>query len=312
MALRYTFLCFFFLPLSVFARDAGVPTDPAPPQSISYQVQAGSNIEINEDENAVVFFTADREIVFGNASGEPNLPSVWVNLVLPEDTVLGSVAPRLSNLEIEPLTANYPVMPVPLQRTTVLTDNDGGTLVSEELLIPDGVDEVTGQNTTIYNADAFWPETWLGAYEVVMEGDFPIVRVQVNLAKVNPNPAGANNDKPLLNILRFAILHVDYELREPPGGSNQSNPPTQPTDWLVYNVDNGQALGEPSAEGLPGYLIITSSDIYSDASSEALQTKNALDAFKAHKESRGFNVVIQTEEAWLTYRAEVVKKRRRI
>ena len=102
------------------------------------------------------------------------------------------------------------------------------------------------------------------------------------------------------SIFYVSLFYVDYELREPPGGSNQSNPPPQPTDWLVYNVDNGQALGEPSAEGLPGYLIITSSDIYSDASSEALQTKNALDAFKAHKESRGFNVVIQTEEAWLT------------
>ena len=300
MILRYT-LFLLLLPVSAFARDAGVPSTPAPTQSVSYQMLTGSGIELSDDANGVTFNTNGSEVVFGHASGEPNLPSAWVTLVLPENTDLSTVSPRLSNEEIEQVSLTQEVRPVPLQRATVALEADGGTIFSEEVIVPEGVDEVTGQNTAIYSADAYWPESWLSEYETLMEGSFPVVRVLVNLAKINPNPDGANSGKPRIEMLRFAILHVDFEVLEGSDEASDGGIQTEPpTEWLVYNVDNGQGLTAPSTDGLPGYLIVTSSDIYSDASAEATLTKNAIDNFKAHKEARGFNVVIQTEEAWLT------------
>jgi hypothetical protein len=300
MSSRYVFLILFFLPLSVFATDAGVENSPAPTQSVSYQVTAGGGIELIDASSGVTFQTQGPDIVFAHASGEPNLPSVWVTLLLPENADLTTVTPRISNLETATVSVHYNVAPVPLQRITVLTESDGGTIANEEVIVPDGVDENTGENTVIYGASSFWPEDWISYHETLMEESFPLVRVLVNLARVNPNPAEETSDGSEIEQLHFGILHVDFEVFDDDDDPVDGEAPSTPTEWLIYNVDNGQNLGAPSNDGLDGYLIVTTSDIYSDATAESTVAKNAIDDFKAHKEARGYNVVIQTETEWLT------------
>ena len=288
---RFLFSLSILMPVAVSAApDAGTPADLPVPLTVTQPISEGGTLEVKATGELIKLRSPNPHVIFDNDPGEPNLPSIAVTLALPANADLESLLPRLSQVETNGALQPGVMASVPLQVNSALVEFDGGTVVSENVQIPEGVDPDTGLNTAIYGADQVWPETWIEAATPVVDGNYKAVQVVINLARVNPNPSSqAIPPQSFVETLQFAQLHVDFEVFP----DEPSEPDEAPSDWLSYTVANGGDLDPPNTDGFEGYLIATTGAVMAQTGAA-----EALESFRAHKAARGYNAMIFTEESW--------------
>lgn len=219
-----------------------------------------------------------------NLSGEPAIPWLETDVLLPADVALDSLRPRLANATYASVLQNIDVAPTPPE----VTWDDGRRV----LLWPDDKTIVDGRDTEIYGRDAFWPESEADVWGTGSLRGYQLARIGIPLVQVNPVLRTAR-------VLTSARLVVSFDRAEPeaPAGgvSSVDAIATARVRRLAANFEamaasyasprmqsegGGEVPGDQDAR--PTYLIIIP-----DALRASL---TQLDTFVQHKQACGFRV----------------------
>lgn len=211
--------------------------------------------------------------------GEPVLPSVTYTFLVTPDADLQSVRVSIAGLKQEVLSGSYNIRP-------------GAPLAFQNKPFwPEGKNIVDGKDVAIYSRNAFFPNSHVQITTAGMMRQYKLVQVEVNPLLYNPVTKK-------LKKMTGGRLIVDYA--NLPGNTfkNKSThkAPLGVTKMIKKIADNYNEMASAysAIEGVRngGLAIITTNDIQSGS--------QQLNAYKTHKEMRGYTVTIETKSDWST------------
>ena len=226
----------------------------------------------------------------GGSPGEPELPSMVFNVLVPPDAQWSSLALEITDTETETLPGTYHIRPMAPDSTY-----RDGIVVQDQA----GADLVDGKNSGTYDTDAFFPEesAKLLPYSQMRKWKF----ARVYFCPVQYNPVTG-----MVKLIKNITLDIRYQV----SGERMSSTVLKDrvmdglAPGMFLNYDQGRAWyetdGSDSDQGPDSklttddqsaatydYVIITTNAIASGSSKLA--------AFISHKQAHGHSVLLVTE-----------------
>jgi Peptidase family C25/Chlamydia polymorphic membrane protein (Chlamydia_PMP) repeat len=281
-------LFFFILTFAAVTGDA---------ETIRVALDPGEVLTSTDPDGMTAFKGADLQRL--NPVGAPNLPWQVVDVLLPPDAELGSVAVRLENTRWEAVTGAIQIAPAPSE----MTWQDG----RPEIDWPGGKQFIDGRDAAIYDGDTDYPVV---PVKLISTGRMRQWRLaQVGLALFRWHPKGNQLRRLIRGELTVtftrrtshqAALERAKELQDPIATddlrqlavnfASQVLAYTQALKELTPSSDSGTDT-ELSLSGEAGTYVILTTTAIQTASSE-------LSNFVAHKANQGFTVQVVTESGW--------------
>ncbi|MBN1647608.1 MAG: VCBS repeat-containing protein [Spirochaetales bacterium] len=246
-----------------------------------------TNLQISTDGMGYARFSGT-DIRFCSRPGEPQLPFVVADILLPPAADLDSV--EVSIQDLQELTLEGPLMVKPQPPEIMITEE------STNQAWPEGKKIIDGKDADIYEKDAFFPEGPLFEYTAGQLRVYKIVTVTICLARYNPRTE-------TLMQLTDGDIKIEYSL------DYSSSPELSVPDYIgaervkdrALNYDEIAPAYMPAssiaaAPKLFHYAVITTNAIYSNSICQA-----AIDDFVDDKiNNQGFSAAVYTETDWNT------------
>ncbi len=252
--------------------------------SIHMNLHLGTRELVSVESGTLVLKYEEENIQWVNATGEPNLPSYIFHVLLPPDVDLNSVGCQLEQSDYQPLPElnGYRVQPVPPPVTWI----DGKMIV----VWPEGRTIRNGQDVAIYESDEFWPDKEAEIESLSALRTWQIARIALPLIRYNPVAD-------ITEQFCSGRISVTYSLN----ARSLSVPEKQDNigigrvidlcvnfEEMMHEYEVPEGLVKSMDTGGPGYAIITTQAIVNNSLE--------LQHFIQHKNSRGFNVIMVTEQ----------------
>ena len=221
-----------------------------------------------------------------NDPGRPNLPVYRVSVLVPPGVTAEAVSVTLQNVTEETVTLNGEVIPA-----LPLSTSDG-------VVWPKDRDIVNGKDIAVYNQNSFFPAQVLGPNGLGAMRQYKIVTITLYPYRYNPVT------RELKHVTGGKIVISAKGISSPssqsiPAPVTSGSADTEYTGKLKSMVVNPELLNMytvpvPSS-AVPAviqttYAIITTSYIVNNST--------RLQSFIQSKQSRGFNVIVVTEQNW--------------
>lgn len=262
-------------------------------------------VEIHEHVNGKVFVTATNA-TYPSETGEPDIPWQIVTVLLPPSADPQSLWVRLESAEYRSLDGVWEVRP---QAPPATRDEYGNTVLvwPEDRLLDD-----SGRDA-LYLQDRFWPDAEVRTSHTGSLHQWQLAEIAVPLVRYNPVTQELQelvSGKVRIDFLRGRRLGISTEKpqvhRQAKNGrsrvsrmaanfadaAGEYEAAATETDGVIASADLSSDEKMTGAAGVnsTGYLILTTSNIVNNST--------ALAQFVAHKESRGWDVVVATEADW--------------
>jgi hypothetical protein len=243
-------------------------------------------LEVNAGNNGKAVFSGEKFHRL-NLAGEPQIPWRVLTVLLPPDVELSSLLVEVSKSRFESCPSKWTVPPIP-PMVTLHEDR-----AVEEW--PTGKRIENGRDMDIYERDVFWPEIGVRLLGIGQLHRWLLVELAVPLARYNP----VRGELKLLTEAEVDITFrrsntIKLQSMRPESASQLGQDRIkqiainyeQAKHW--YRSADIRLFDTTDSEPIPGYVIITISEIEN--------TSSNLADFIAHKESLGFTVNVVTEE----------------
>ncbi|MBN1999147.1 choice-of-anchor D domain-containing protein [candidate division KSB1 bacterium] len=238
------------------------------------------NVDFLADKNGYARF-AGKDITYLNSTGEPNIPSKVLNVLLPPDVDFSSISVTLVDKRLESIAGEWDVPPVPQLAAKV----EGQELLRSSQKLRDGRD------IAIYLNNTPFPQQLVGSIQSGAVRKYRLVHIPVALFQYRPL------DKKLYRLDR-AEIRIQFDRKPDSNFSFKAFDPVA-DKWIADKVDNyydmkreygSMSLRETAPQGGTGYVILTTSTIKNGS--------EKLAAFVVSKQLRGFDVSVVTENEW--------------
>jgi hypothetical protein len=247
---------------------------------------------ISTDAQGNTLFTCTR-VQWLSRTGEPNIPWLVINVLLPPYANLGTVSVSLQDGQYESVTGSWSVAP----KSPPITWDENG---QEIVIWPEDRTLVDGKDVAVYSTDAAWPTVDVKLLTTGRLRQWRMAKVTVPLVKYNPV------QKTLLRLTagQIVVICQQHAKAKPHPGLNAEMADRIGENRVrkiaanfkqqraAYRAEAAEAQAYTQAEPAspvanPGYAIITTSTIQTNS------TK--LTDFVTHKQSLGFDVIVITE-----------------
>lgn len=248
--------------------------------------------------------------VFPSSAGEPEIPWQLVTVLLPPNANIDNLAVHLENTKYKTLDGVWAIEPTPPVSTRDKNDNPVE-------IWPQGKTFKDGRDAAVYGADAFWPaepalrthtgqlDRWqiaevavplvqynpvTGQLKELLSADIVVDAPRRGRGVIDPHSRGRGaisarrgRDRVRNMVKNFTTAAVEYDAASDAAITSNST-----TEIKSAAADDGLI----SAAGInsKGYLILTTSAI--------VNSSTTLADFVAHKQSRGWTVMVKTESQW--------------
>ncbi len=213
---------------------------------------------------------------FKGTPGFPNLPSFSVKLLMPDDADMASLTLTLQDIVEESFT-NVDVTPA-------IPEPQFGSY-------PKPANIINGRDVTVYNKNAFYPASYIGAPEKGVARVYKVVDAAISPYLYNPVTKTLKHIKSATVVATYTAPAATLKEITPPPASDAFSQKILET--LTEQADNVSTLKIKSAAGT-GVLaqeeymtIMTTNEVYTNS--------KQLGRFVKSKESRNFTVTIVTE-----------------
>ncbi|MBN2211839.1 MAG: hypothetical protein JW709_10635, partial [Sedimentisphaerales bacterium] len=261
-----------------------LPNSPVP-------VQQACSVTLDAGNPFTPFVCED--VYFLNKVGEPQIPWAMVTILLAPEADLETLAVSVNNANYTPAEGQWFLVPTPPSYTW----REDGTKIT---IWPEGVNRQSGEDTGIYQTNAFWPAESARLADAGMIRTYKVAQVAVPLGRYNP-VSGA------IQLLDNIDINLDYTNPAPAGSARSaasviSDPIGR--EWVSSMAANFTSMsslyetpavaaaaagdGDPTpAVTTEGYVIITTDYI--------AQNSAGLQEFVAHKQLFYYDVQVITE-----------------
>ena len=247
---------------------------------------------------------------FRGETGEPDIPWQQVTVLLAPNADLDSVSVRLEGEQYKTLVGTWTIEPTAPLGTW---DENGNPII----LWPEGKVFEDGRDTGVYHANAFWP---FEPIRLVYTGglhQWQLVEVAVPLVRYNPVTGEVqelDNATVVVDYARQSRQKAKVKLKGKNGNhwrqgrqrvrdiavnftaatsdydaASENGVQTDTTSTLDTHLTDDGEIGTAGVNS-KGYLILTTDNIVNNST--------MLANFVAHKQSRGWNVMVRTEADW--------------
>lgn len=227
------------------------------------------------------------DLQYPGLAGEPAVPFKIVHLLLPSDADMASLALFVKESTYEPVPGQWSVSPV-----KPLTVRDGTNAISEW---PSGKRIVDGKDQEIYLTNANYPANCIADFSPGKLRHWKLIEVPVALFQYNPVT------RQLFRLTDIGIaVAFDQRSHAAPQLFRYDSNDLKSLNRVKRLAINFKAISSnnrvyTSTQSLlpaapPTYAIITTASIVAESSE--------LDNFVIHKQQRGFNVEVATEDEW--------------
>jgi len=230
-------------------------------------------------------FSGENFQYLGN-SGQPKLPYHMMKVLLPPDVDLSSINLTIENQQIQQLSGEWNVQPIPPQSMCNDTDNN--------IIWPPGKIIIDGKDSGIYKVDEPFPSTLINRALPGQMRQWQLIDVAIAAFQYNPV------QKTLFKVIKGeVVVNFDFKLTTRlfstphiPGGKLVQDSLKR----LSINFDEvsplylGTQIIRSFAAPMSTFAIITTNEIVIQSTT--------LQNFIQSKQQRGFNVQLITEDQW--------------
>jgi hypothetical protein len=238
---------------------------------------------ISKDKNGLDFIQMEG---FSQSAlpGDPMLPHRVFDVLVPPDVVWQSINLRIASADTLMLDGTYDIKPASQVAHTY------DSTVQPEQGQGENYELVNGRNVNVYGTDADFPAAYLALlpYSQMRKWNF----TRVDLTPFRYNPVSKK-----LTLVKSVTLEISYQRSgiAPAAGLMADSAMDSAASQMLFNYRQAGTeypeLSVPRAQAaMYDYVIITTS---------AIQAGSAkLASFVAHKQSRGYNVLVVNETVW--------------
>ncbi|MBI9016410.1 MAG: hypothetical protein JEZ07_04015 [Phycisphaerae bacterium] len=244
----------------------------------------------SDSDGYAVFECNFDEVSWLSSAGEPQIPWKVTTVLLPVNAILSTAKCVVANQENIVMQGRWQISPMPVAFTY---DNDNNIVYDW----PVDADIQQGYDVGVYQANKIWPAKAARIADTGKLERWQLVEIAVPMARYNPVTGQLSRQLAVSVEIEFETTKAANATKSPavPANARITNKVKALADNFTEQADsyNASTLSVKDGDILPlggvgQYTIITSNEIATSS------TK--LNDFIAHKQSRGFNVQLITED----------------
>ncbi|MCK4886359.1 MAG: hypothetical protein KAS96_03165 [Planctomycetes bacterium] len=245
----------------------------------------GISVGLSVDDDGFTAFETGGDVQWLSVSGEPAIPYKRATVLLPADVDMSTVKAEFVEVVYKRAEGTWQVKP-----TEPLVARIGDKEIVDW---PEGKTIVDGKDIAIYEKNELWPALEVKIIDKGQLRKYKLATVAVPLVRFNPVTGK-------LVRLAMADIKVTYSTgvqtqsalmsKADKTGRSLVEDITVNFEQMAASYGDSMEASDCGGGPLPGYIIMTNNYV--------LQNSNELANFVAHKQARGFEVTVVTEDDW--------------